>query len=97
NLSIVALCDFLGVNRTSLNNQKKRGSLSKDNADKLISFNRLAEISSQVFETDDEFILFLSMPNRSLNGKKPKEFLSTHAGMRVIENLLYKIRYSVYS
>ena len=46
---------------------------------------------------EEDFKLWLSLPNRALGNKKPEELLKNHYGVKMVLEILGRMEYGVYS
>ncbi len=50
-----------------------------------------------VFDTDDQAVAWLSLPNRALCGETPLALLDTDAGVRAVDDALTRLEYGVFA
>jgi putative toxin-antitoxin system antitoxin component (TIGR02293 family) len=87
----------LSISRSTLQRRKHAGRLSPDESDKLLRFARLLEQATDLFGNLERGRAWLKFPQYGLGGVVPLDYAGTEAGAREVENLLGRIKYSVYS
>jgi putative toxin-antitoxin system antitoxin component (TIGR02293 family) len=65
--------------------------------ERLLQLQKLYELGKDVFEDLAKFNRWLKRPLRVLGNRTPFELLDTNAGMRLIEDELWRIEQSVYA
>src|SRR5213592_3083722 len=87
----------LSISRATLHRRKNAGRLSPDESDKVMRFSRLLEQATDLFGNLERGRAWLKFPQYGLGGAVPLDYAGTEAGAREVENLLGRIKYSVYS
>ena len=83
--------------RTLARRLDQPGELNKMESERLLLLQRLAEHGVDVFEDQDKFNRWLRRPLALLDGQSPLELLDTASGFQVVDELLGRIEYGVYS
>jgi putative toxin-antitoxin system antitoxin component (TIGR02293 family) len=96
-LPLDQLAGKLSISRATLHRRKSAGRLSADESDKVMRFSRLVEQATDVFGNLERGRAWLKFPQYGLGGAVPLDYAGTEAGAREVENLLGRIKYSVYS
>lgn len=80
-----------GISRRTLE-RRTRGRLSPDQSDRLARMARVIDVAIDAIGTQEQALLWLNAPNRSLEGVRPVELLDTDAGARRVEAVLGRLR-----
>ncbi len=96
-LPLDQLAGKLSISRATLHRRKNAGRLSPDESDKVMRFSRLLEQATDLFGSLERGRAWLKFPQYGLGGAVPLDYAGTEAGAREVENLLGRIKYSVYS
>ena len=72
-------------------------SLTKAQSERLLLLKGVAEHGLAVFEDQDKFNRWLRRPLALLQNQSPLQFLDTVTGLRLVDQLLGRIEYGVYS
>ena len=96
-LPLDELASKLSISRATLHRRKNAGRLSADESDKLMRFSRLLDQATDLFGNVERGRAWLRFPQYGLGGAVPLDYAGTEAGAREVENLLGRIKYSVYS
>jgi putative toxin-antitoxin system antitoxin component (TIGR02293 family) len=96
-LPLDELASKLSISRATLHRRKNAGRLSPDESDKLMRFSRLLEQATDLFGNIERGRAWLKFPQYGLGGAVPLDYAGTETGAREVENLLGRIKYSVYS
>lgn len=83
--------------RTLARRLDQAGELNKMESERLLLLQRLMEHGVDVFEDQDKFNRWLRRPLSLLGGQSPLELLDTASGFQVVDELLSRIEYGVYS
>ncbi|MGH7570899.1 MAG: antitoxin Xre/MbcA/ParS toxin-binding domain-containing protein [Gemmatimonadota bacterium] len=81
------------VPRTTLHRRRRR--LSKPESERLERLARMTALAEEVWEDPDLAHEFLMSPQPQLGGNKPVELADSDLGTRQVEELLYKLEYSL--
>lgn len=88
---------LLGLSvRTYQRRKKEHKPLDPIASDRLYRLAKIAARATEVFSDGDTAVDWLKSPNRAL-GAKPIELLDTEAGADMVERVLTRIEYGVYS
>ena len=87
----------LCISRSTLQRRKTAGRLSPDESDKVVRFSRLLRDATTVFGDAEKARVWLKHPQVGLGGAVPLDYASTEIGAREVEDLLGRIKYSVYT
>ena len=87
----------LSISRSTLQRRKAAGRLSPDESDKVMRLSRLLEHATNVFGDIERARAWLKFPQRGLGGAIPLDYAETEVGAREVDDLLGRIKYSVYS
>ena len=96
-LPLDQLAENLSISRATLHRRKIAGRLSPDESDKVIRFSRLLRQAIDLFGNIERGRAWLKFPQYGLGGAVPLDYAGTETGAREVENLLGRIKYSVYS
>lgn len=83
--------------RTLARRLEGAGELGKSESERLLLLQQLAEHGVDVFEDQGKFNRWLRRPLALLEGQSPLELLDTASGFQVVDELLGRIEYGVYS
>jgi putative toxin-antitoxin system antitoxin component (TIGR02293 family) len=75
--------------------REREGRLSREESERAERVARLRAIAEQVFESAAESVDFLYSPHPLLGDAAPAELASTDLGARRVEDLLWKLEYSL--
>ncbi len=81
----------------TLARRKQEHKLNAEESDKLARLAMIFDFAEEVFGNNDKASIWLRRPNKSLNGFSPIELLETDYGSRIVETMLGRIQYGVYS
>ena len=83
------------VPRTTRLRREREGRLSREESERAERVARLRAIAEQVFESGAESVDFLYSPHPLLGDAAPAGLASTDLGARRVEDLLWKLEYSL--
>jgi putative toxin-antitoxin system antitoxin component (TIGR02293 family) len=86
-----ALIRVAGISRRTLERRNK-GRLSPEQSDRVARIARIVDDATESIGTQEQALLWLSVPNQSLEGNRPVELLDTDAGTRRVEIVLGRLR-----
>lgn len=104
-----ALVGHLGISRKSfsenildtsvktLERKKSTDKLDKRTSSHLIEIAKVVEHAFEVFEDENSVKQWLNAPNRALGGVKPIDLFYIPTGLGMVDNILGRIAYGVYS
>ena len=88
----------LGIPQRTLTRRLNRGSLlTSAESDRTVRMARVCAHASAMFGDEEKAIEWLRTPNRALGGERPFDQLDTDTGARMVEDILGRIAYGVYS
>ncbi len=58
---------------------------------------RVIDHASSVFDDETDAVAWMSAPNDALSGESPLSLLDTDAGVRLVEEVLTRVEFGVYS
>ena len=90
------LAGMLGISKATLHRRKAVGKLDVTESDRVVRYARLMGLATQVMESPENALLWLSTPKVGLSGAIPLEYAQTEFGAREVEDLLGRIEYGVY-
>lgn len=96
-LSMEKLVPILGISKATLHRRKNEGRLDSAESDRVLRLARLLGQASEVMESLENGRRWLNSPQIGLGGAVPLEYAETEVGARVVEELLGRIEYGVYS
>jgi putative toxin-antitoxin system antitoxin component (TIGR02293 family) len=77
--------------RTLTHRRARREALSRDESDRAVRLARLAALAEQVFGDSERSWRWLRAAKRQFQGRTPLQLMTTEAGARLVEELLYRI------
>ena len=107
--SLESLIGYLGISKKAfsenildtsvktIERKKSTDKLSKHISSVAIEIARVVEHALEVFEDEEKVKGWLNSPIRALNYQKPIELFSSSAGLRLVDDILGRIQYGVYS
>ena len=96
--SVLTVCVSPGGKRTPLTRRLSQGSLlTSAESDRTVRMARLYAHAVEMIGDQDKAIEWLVTPNRALGGERPLDQLDTDMGARIVEDILGRIAYGVYS
>lgn len=86
------------IPRLSARECQERGNpeLKPSLADRWARFERIVQQAEELFEDQSETQRWLSTPKKALNNRTPLEALTTDAGTKQVEELLYRAEYGIF-
>ncbi len=87
--------DHVVLPRKTLAHRRKLGSLTPEQADRLLRVRRILDMAANTFGSPDKAGIWLRRPTAVLSGERPLDLLDTDAGTRMVENLLGRIDHGV--
>lgn len=96
-LSIRELAALLAMNERTIARRLAGGSLNKVESERLLLLKTLAAHGLRVFEDQGNFNRWLRRPLTILEGQSPLQLLDTATGFQVVDQILGRIEYGVYS
>lgn len=96
-LTIRELATLLSMNERTMARRLINGSLNKTESERLLLLKALAAHGLRVFEDQGKFNRWLRRPLEILEAQSPLQLLDTATGFQVIDQILGRIEYGVYS
>jgi putative toxin-antitoxin system antitoxin component (TIGR02293 family) len=87
--------DHVVLPRRTLAHRRKLGSLTPEQADRLLRVRRILDMAAATFGSPDTAGVWLRRTNAVLSGERPIDLLDTDTGTRMVENLLGRIDHGV--
>ena len=88
----------LGIPQRTLTRRLSHGSLlTAAESDRTVRMARVCANAVEMIGDQDKAIEWLGTPNRALGGERPLDQLDTDTGARMVEDILGRIAYGVYS
>jgi putative toxin-antitoxin system antitoxin component (TIGR02293 family) len=83
--------------RTLAHRRANRQPLTRDESDRLARIARVGLWARETFGEKDKTIAWLRRPNRALQGSRPIDLLDTDDGARLVEQVIGRLAYGVFS
>jgi putative toxin-antitoxin system antitoxin component (TIGR02293 family) len=97
-LSSGMLSQALGIPQRTLTRRLSQGSvLTSAESDRTVRLARVYASAVEMIGDQQKAVEWLSTPNRALGGERPLDQLDTDTGARMVEDILGRIAYGVYS
>ena len=94
----VVLSRTLGIPQRTLTRRLSQQSLlTSSESDRTVRMARMYASAVEMIGEEDKAIEWLRTPNRALGGEKPLDLLDTDVGTQMVEDILGRIAYGVYS
>ena len=88
----------LGIpQRTLTRRLSRRSRLTSAESDRTVRLARVYAHAAEMIGDEERAVEWLRTPNRALGGQKPLDLLDTDMGARMVEDILGRIAYGVYS
>ncbi|GGG03915.1 MULTISPECIES: type II RES/Xre toxin-antitoxin system antitoxin [Cysteiniphilum] len=88
---------LIPINRKTYLRRKEMGMLDAKESDRLILIAKVYAHALEVFGTKEKVNNWLTTKNLALGERTPLELLKNSLGCQIIDNLLYRISYGIYS
>lgn len=86
------------ISPRTLKHRKARGErLSHEETERVLRVARILALAEQVFANPEKALLWLRMPDDGLKNRTPLSMLTTEAGGRVVESMLWQIDDGIYA
>jgi len=82
---------------TSISSMQKKTIYGKESSERIYELAKLYNLGYAVFDSNENFRVWLMSASKSLGGKKPFDLLDSSFGFQVVENEIVRIKYNVYS
>jgi putative toxin-antitoxin system antitoxin component (TIGR02293 family) len=96
-LTVRELAVLLAMNERTMARRLVSDSLNKVESERLLLLDALAGHGLRVFEDQGKFNRWLRRPLEILDGQSPLQMLDTATGFQVVDQILGRIEYGVYS
>ena len=96
-LSAQELYDLVIPRRTLTKRRSTSGRLTTEESDRLVRIVRVLVQAARVFDDDRNASDWMRRPNRSLGVRRPIDLLATENGARLVETIIGRIDFGVYS
>lgn len=96
-LTIREMAILLSMNERTMARRLVAGSLNKVESERLLLLKALAGHGLRVFEDQGKFNRWLRRPSEILENQSPLQLLDTATGFQVVDQILGRIEYGVYS
>ncbi|GBL34478.1 hypothetical protein EMGBS15_00730 [Filimonas sp.] len=96
-ITIEEMSAILHVSTRTLRRYDQTTSLNMEQSERIIELSDLYGYGEKVLDNLNNFKIWIDTPMLALGQKKPKEFLDTSVGIRMIKNILGRIEHGVYS
>jgi putative toxin-antitoxin system antitoxin component (TIGR02293 family) len=83
--------------RTLTKRRSTTGRLTTEESDHLVRVVRTLALAVECFQNTEKAANWLRRPNRALGAARPIDLLATDSGTRLVEDVLGRINYGVYS
>ena len=98
NLTNQRVADLIQVPHSTLVRRRQKGRLDPATSDRLVRVSRIMGQVIELFEGDLEAAhRWLETPNPALDGEAPLDVLKTDIGGRMVEELILRLEYGVYT
>lgn len=91
------LCKIIGINPRTLSRRKQDKRFNKEESDRILRVLRVFNLAVQILATKENAINWLKSPQFALDNMLPIDLLDTELGSHGIEDLLYQIKYGIFS
>ena len=85
------------IPRRTLQHARARGRLSAEQSDRMVCTARVYALAHRTFANPNKANHWMKRPKRALGGRAPLAMLRTSSGAQLVETLLDRITYGVYS
>lgn len=90
------ICSLMEISESTLFRWRTNSkTVDAKHADKLTAVMGIFALGTDVFESKQRFVEWLSGKNFHLDDRPPLSFIDSNAGIQMVEHLLYKIEYGV--
>ena len=81
----------------TLQRKKPEEKISPESSERAILIGKLYFQGEEIFGDKKKFHRWMDKEILALGGKKPKDFLDTISGIRMVEDVLHRIEHGIYS
>lgn len=96
-LSTEELARSVAISPRTLSRRQKEGHLNLEESDRLFRIARVFLHAVQVFESSERAARWFKRANPALDGERPIDIFDTDLGAQLVDDLLIRIEYGVYS
>ncbi|HEY0246438.1 MAG TPA: antitoxin Xre/MbcA/ParS toxin-binding domain-containing protein [Mucilaginibacter sp.] len=89
--------NILGISVKTLERKKSTDKLDRQTSSHVIEIAKVAKHAFDVFEDEEKVKSWLNTPNRALNSIKPIDLFYIPTGLGMVDDILGRIEYGVYS
>ena len=83
--------------RTLAHRKSRREPLTQDESDRVVRLARIRALAGQVFGDPNKAAAWLHQSKHRFDGRTPMDMLTTEAGARLVEEMLYQIDYGLFA
>lgn len=91
------MAPLLNQSVATFHRQAKTGRLDAATSERLLLLGRLANYGATVFQDQGKFTRWLRRPLRLLGGRSPLDLMDGPTGVQLVEDILGRIEYGVFS
>jgi putative toxin-antitoxin system antitoxin component (TIGR02293 family) len=91
------MAPLLNQSVATFHRQAKSGRLDAATSERLLLLGRLANYGASVFQDQGKFTRWLRRPLRLLHDRSPFELMDSPTGVQLVEDILGRIEYGVFS
>lgn len=88
---------LIPINRKTLLRRKALGKLDPKESDRLIAIAKTYAHAMRVFGSKEKVNQWIQTDNIALGNKKPFDLLKNNLGCQMVDSVLYRIEYGIYS
>lgn len=96
-LSLGELAEALSISTRTLNRRKQSESLNSEESDRVFRIARVYAHALAVLESSERAANWFKKSNRALGGRIPLEMFDTDVGAEMVDDVLTRIEYGVYT
>lgn len=96
-LSLSELAEALSISTRTLNRRKRSESLNPEESDRIFRIARVFAHALSVLESRERAAAWFKTSNRALGGRIPLEMFDTDVGAEMVDDVLTRIEYGVYT
>ena len=96
-LSLAELAEALSISTRTLNRRRQSESLNAEESDRVFRIARVYAHALSVLEGRERAVAWFKKENRALGGRVPLEMFDTDMGAEMVDDVLTKIEYGVYT
>ena len=89
--------DILQLSVKTMERKKDTDKLDSRTSSHIIEIAKVVEHALDVFEDKDKVKLWFNAPNRALNNMKPIQLFSNYTGLNMVNTILGRIEYGIFS